>query len=308
MNKNSPILIAELGATNARLDIIQDNQSLSKKTNYLMEEYDSVESIFEDFLTKTGIKTKRAIMGVAAPVLEDQVQFVNINIKFSQNELRKKMFKDQLIVLNDLELQAYAIETLKKKDVLPIGTRKKQLEGSRILVCPGTGLGLAGIVEGNVKATEAGHLHIPSNLSTIYSIVEGYEREHNRMPSFEDLLSGKGLNFIYCFLTNSPSTPYSNEEILSETKDPNCLKTKKLMLCLLAVFLRYMALIWGATGGVYVSGSMANSLILNSNSQDFRSNFEGKDQMKIFLINTPLFLILDDNLGLRGALKIASNC
>lgn len=307
MNREEPVLIAELGATNARLDIVQGKYSKTNQANYLIKEFDSIESLLKDYLEKTGVATKRAIIGVAAPILEDTVQFVNINLKFSQSSLRENIFQDQLLILNDLELQAYAIESLKDEDVLLIGNKKKELLGTKILVSPGTGLGLAGIVEGKVKPTEAGHLNIPANLSKLSSVIKQFEVEKKRMPTFEDLLSGKGLNYIYRFLSNNSLIRFTNEEILSELKDPHCLKTKKLMLLLLATFLRYMTLVWGATGGVYISGSMANQLMKDTNVEEFRDNFEDSDTMKLLLLNTPVFLVLDLNLGLRGARKLALN-
>ena len=127
------------------------------------------------------------------------------------------------------------------------------------------------------------------------------------MPTFEDFLSGQGLNTIYRFLSDNHSCSYSNEEILSEKKDIDCFRTKKLTTHLLSVFLRYMTLIWGASGGVYLSGSIANSLMQDINAKEFRKNFEDSHKMKMFLTNTPLFLVLDLNLGLRGAREIASN-
>ena len=226
MNKKGPVFIAEIGATNARVDLVQDKYTKHNQVNYLINDFESIESLIKNYLEKTGVSAKRAIIGVAAPILEDTVEFININLKFSQNSLRKKFFKEQLLLLNDLELQAYAIDSLKDEDVLQIGDQKKELSGSKILVSPGTGLGLSGIVEGKVKPTEAGHLNIPGNLPRISSLAKNFELENKRIPTFEDLLSGKGLNYIYSFLKKNSSNPLTNEEILLELKDPNCLETK----------------------------------------------------------------------------------
>lgn len=304
---NPPILVAELGATNSRLAILSSRQSLTKQANYLTSKFKSVETLFTEYIKETGIQTKRAVIGVAAPILGDLVQFVNLDLKFSQKELEKNIFSDKLVVLNDLELQAHAVESFKEKDVFPIGELKEKLHGNKILVSPGTGLGLAGIVNGIVTPTEAGHLNIPVNLYEFSSIIEKFKLENKRMPTFEDLLSGKGINYIYCFLTNLKKSSFTNREILLNTKDPNCLKTKELLLYLLAVFLRNMVLVWGSSGGAYVSGSMINTLLLDLNEKEFRKNFENSPKMKEFLSKTPLFVVLTKNLGLRGALNLVLN-
>ena len=68
-----------------------------------------------------------------------------------------------------------------------------------------------------------------------------------------------------------------------------------------------MALIWGATGGVYISGSMVNQLMKDIDLKEFRKSFEDSETMQVLLENTPVFLVLDPNLGLRGARKLALN-
>ena len=305
MIKEDLVLIAEIGATNARIDLVKNKQSLSKQINYLLKDFDSIDSLFKEYIKETGLVAKKGVIGVAAPILEDEVKFVNAELTFSQKKLRKKFFKEGLILVNDLELQAYAVESLLEKDVLPIGKKKNQLQGTKILVSPGTGLGLAGIVDGHINSTEAGHLHVPANLFQFSSIIKSFQAENNRMPTFEDFLCGEGLNYIYCSLSSCNSSKYSNKEILLNSKDPHCLKTKELLLHLLAIFLRYTTLIWGATGGVYISGSIANSLFIDINQEDFRKDYENSDTMRPLLFHTPIFLVLEKELGLIGATKLA---
>ena len=68
-----------------------------------------------------------------------------------------------------------------------------------------------------------------------------------------------------------------------------------------------MALIWGATGGVYLSGSIVNSLMQGANFKQFRDDFEDSPTMNSLLIRIPIFLIKELNLGFKGALKLASS-
>ena len=138
------------------------------------------------------------------------------------------------------------------------------------------------------------------------SIIKKFEKEKSRMPTFEDFLSGKGINYIFCYLNASEVSNFSNEEILANTQDQNCLKTKDLIVYLLAVYLRYVALIWGATSGVYISGSMANTLLESINHTTFRTEFENSPTMKELLLKIPIYLIKELDLGLRGGLQLAT--
>ena len=154
------ILIADLGATNARFCVTKDCLTYSIKAHYQINNFDSVEELCLAYLEEKGLQNiNKAVIGVAAPILGDKVSFVNTNLEFSIKNLEKKIFSGGLIVVNDLELQAYALFNLKAEDLSYIG-KKNLKEGPKILVAPGTGLGLAGILGEAIIATEAGHINI----------------------------------------------------------------------------------------------------------------------------------------------------
>ena len=89
------------------------------------------------------------------------------------------------MVLNDLELQAYGLEAVIENDIIKIGSVKEEKKGSKVLISPGTGLGLAGIVNKEVVFTEGGHLEIPSNVQDFNYIFKKFEKERKRLPTFE---------------------------------------------------------------------------------------------------------------------------
>ena len=275
-------------------------------TSCIYSYFSSVNNLFEKYFKDCGLCLKRGIIGVAAPVLEEEVKFTNIDIDFNQKSLRNSIFKKELLVLNDLELQAYGLEAVIENDIIKIGSVKEEKKGSKVLISPGTGLGLAGIVNKEVVFTEGGHLEIPSNVQDFNYIFKKFEKERKRLPTFEDFLSGKGINYIFCYLSGSKLSPYSNEEILINKTDENCIKTRKMITFLLSVYLRYIALIWGATSGVFITGSIANTLLKKEVHSSFRTEFENSMTMKQLLLKIPLYLIKDVNLGLKGGLILAS--
>ena len=261
MKKNNSTLIAELGGTNARLGISVDGTILVESKQYFLPDFTSVDALFDKYFEEINQVVSKAIIGVAAPVIKDEIRFTNNDIKFNQNTLKNKMFPKGLMVLNDLELQAYAIEGLSNDEIIKIGQVKEEKKGSKVLISPGTGLGLAGVVDTKVIFTEGGHLNIPPDSLELEGLLKKFSEDKGRPPTFEDLLSGKGINFIFQSLNGSSGTQYSNEEILANKDNPACMKTRKLVLYLLAIYCKYIALIWGATSGVYLSGSIANTLL-----------------------------------------------
>ena len=211
-----------------------------------------------------------------------------------------------MIVVNDLALQANALFGIDEKNLSYIG-EKKLNELPKILVSPGTGLGLAGIVRDTVIATEAGHINISDKIvnQDLKSIIDRFSKENSRAPTYEDFLSGKGIIYFYESLFGSSNTELSSEAILLGRKDDNCLQVIKLLNYLLASYLRYVTLVWGSTGGVFLSGSIVKSLVLQEDYSDFRSTFEDSDTMSIVLKSTPLAIVTLEDIGFVGGMEIA---
>ena len=211
-----------------------------------------------------------------------------------------------MTVVNDLELQAYALFNLKAGDLSYIG-KKNLTEGPKILVAPGTGLGLAGILGEAVVATEAGHINISNKelRPDLEVIINKFTIENQRAPTYEDFLSGKGISYFYKALSGETNLELSSEEILLARGDKYSLQTINLLHYLLSSYLRYMALVWGSLGGVLLSGSIVNSLLLKEDYQEFRDSFEDSETMRNFLRTVPLAIILIEEIGFVGGLELS---
>ena len=216
-----------------------DCLTYSNKANYQINNFDSVEELCLAYLEDKGLKNiNKAVIGVAAPILGDKVSFVNTNLEFSIKNLEKKIFSGGLIVVNDLELQAYALFNLKAGDLSDIG-KKNLTKGPKILVAPGTGLGVAGILGDAVIATEAGHINISNKRlrPDLEVIIDIFTEENHRAPTYEDFLSGKGITYFYKALSGETKLELSNEEILSAKGDKYSLQTIDVLNYLLSSYL-----------------------------------------------------------------------
>ena len=304
-----PSLLADLGATNARFAITEDGYSYQNPKELKISEYNSMGDLCIAYLSSVNASNiRRGFIGVAAPVIGDVITFVNCDLAFSQSELESSLFPEGLKVVNDLALQAHAVNFLEEDELECIGKKFLDAKGPRILVVPGTGLGMAGIVNEEVVSTEAGHLNIPAKIKkeSLDQIIEVFRNKTGRMPTFEDFLSGKGLNFFYCVLSDQEKCSLTNEEILSNyNTDAVCLEVKESMNYLYAAYLRYLALAWGALGGVYLAGSITNSLLFDTDENKFRQIFEDSETMNSLLKATPIFRVKPQDIGFRGALKLA---
>ena len=299
MTTSKLTLISDIGGTNARMALVDNKKQTLNEKVYIHKDYEGLEEILEDFIKVTGeSELQRGILGVAAPIIGDEVNFVNANLSFSQKNLEDKFFKHGLVVLNDLELQVLALNSLTKEDVTVIG--EQQLNNStKILISPGTGLGLAGLVKGTPVATESGHINIP-HIESLESLIQNFQQKKGRTPTFEDLLSGKGILFLNEFVSNEINDSVTSEQaLMSNTKEGQ--EVREIFSVVLAIFRRFSALMWGSNGGVYLSGSIINSLIKKINLDDFRNNFEDSQTMKDLLLACPIIHVKNKDLGFIGA-------
>jgi len=283
---------------------------LTHTSTYKINDFQSLNDLFSIYLNENKLTqfVKSAIIGVAAPVIGDIIRFVNTDLSFSIKEIRSNFFPEGLQVLNDVQLQVYSLNRIPNDSLCAIGKKKNSLEGPKILIVPGTGLGLAALIDSKAIATEAGHITIPHCEDEVSELIDDYIKRKERKPTFEDIISGKGISYIYGFFSNNPDHSISNREILKKYKhDQYCQNTKELLLKILSIFTRQSALIWGSTGGVYLSGSLVKSLFQDINFDNFRGMFEDSETMKELLIRTPLYLIREENLAFLGSLEIVKN-
>ena len=184
---------------------------------------------------------------------------------------------------------------------------KHLTDGPKILVAPGTGLGLAGILGETVIATEAGHINISDKelRLDLKLIIDIFTKENHRAPTYEDFLSGKGISYFYKALSGETNLKLSSEEILLARRDKYSIQAIDLLNYLLSSYLRYMALVWGSHGGVLLSGSIVNSLVLEEDYQEFRDTFEDSETMRDFMRAVPLAIVLIEEIGFVGGLELS---
>ena len=310
MRKKINTLIADLGATNARLAIVKDFNHIINKSSYKIKNFKTLDDLLNKYINEFDIPREKlsGVLGVAAPIIGNKITFVNIDFSFNKQDIKKKFFPQGLMVLNDVQMQGYAINNLPQENLLSISGNREFSQGPKILIVPGTGLGLSILNNGKCIATEAGHLNIPNLNEKIKKILDSFEKEKERPATFEDLLSGKGISFIYAILSKNTDHNYSNEDILNNiSHDSLCNETKNCLIEIFAYFAKYGALITGSIGGVYLSGSISESLIKDEDFSKFKNIFEESSKMNKYLSNIPIFLIRGFDLGFSGALEVCKN-
>ena len=194
----------------------------------------------------------------------------------------------------------------KKSEKLPI-----------LIAGAGTGLGKALLIYNEkLKSyvpmpSEAGHVDfMPQDASELELFEFIKRRRKMRDVSYEDVLSGRGIENIYFFLKkkimskqwreieNSRDIPASISKY--RKSDHACRIVFEIFAMFYARFIRNMALDCLPYGGIFICGGIAqkNADIFN---KAFKKEYMRNSIMKSLLARFPIFLVTDEKIGLRGA-------
>jgi glucokinase len=132
------------------------------------------------------------------------------------------------------------------------------------------------------------------------------EQKQHRI-SYEQLLSGKGLEQIYQALltiNNLAFEELSAEEISTKALTGSCETCQQALaqFCqTLGSFAGNLALTLGSFGGVYIAGGSVPRFIDYLKDSDFRQRFDAKGRLSSFINNIPTYVITESQPGLLGA-------
>lgn len=313
LTSSTPIqLIADIGGTNLRIGITDHHNNISAIKVYQCNNYDSLHDIVADYIAQMGAITQPlvACFAIACPVEEDQIKMTNLPWSFSKAELQKALGLQSLHFINDYTAIAHAVPSLSNEQKVKIG------EGcpvalAPISICgPGTGLGVANLVNHNnvwiSLSGEGGHSDFAPSTTLEIDILAYLFTKYDHV-SYEQLLSGLGIEQIYQAIQSihhKKNISLSAPEISQNAIDNSCSICKLTLdtFCrILGAYAGNLALILGSFGGVYIAGGIVPRFIEYVSTSAFREGFESKGRFSAFNANIPTYVITESQPGLLGA-------
>ncbi len=325
-------LVADIGGTNIRLAIADQFQQLSQISSYQCANFNSLAEVISLYLTEKELTEAtlngsviNACLAIACPVDDDLIAMTNLPWKFSQQALKQQLKLNNLTLINDYTAIALAIPHLDDTQKVKIGGGKT-VAGKNIAVCgPGTGLGVASLINISTSAEKAhwhcvsgegGHVDFAPVDNTEIEILQ-YLQTIKKRVSYEQLLSGYGLEQIYQALRviknrhegitkeNEPKTSkLSAKDISTHALSKSCDVCQQALsqFCkVLGSFAGNLALTLNSQGGVYIAGGIAPRFIDYIKTSEFRARFEAKGRLSGITQQTPTYIITESQPGLLGA-------
>jgi glucokinase len=264
-------------------------------------------------------KVQIVVCGIPGDVIQNRVDAINIPHwgRIDGTEAARVLGVSAVILLNDFECAAYALNGLNSKDFHCIREGKCPTGTVKAMVGLGTGLGVA-------FANQIGEFTqpCPSEAGWIpFWEISNEERDmakHLRESlgvdtlSFEHVCSGPALVRLAGYVATQTGSKvfYSSPKEISENYN-NCNVAQasvKLMGRFLGRFLAVLSLVYKPTGGIYLTGGTMDSLApLIELSDSFTSGLDShKHPILLNISKSPsVYIITRKDVGMWGAREYA---
>lgn len=304
-------LLGDIGGTNARFSFVSADRGSRKifPTEKTADYPNIGDAIEQHILPLTGEYPENLVLAVAAPIEGDVVRMTNCHWSIEPRELIKRFNFKRVLLINDFEAQALAIAAVESSYLKPIGGGTQHIYGSRVVLGPGTGLGVAGIASCNCRflpvAGEGGHVDFAPHTSRDFALMPYFLKGRNRI-SVEKVLSGGGFLRIYNAICAADGISPVLEEAAAitaaahENSNKQAVETVQLFFSYLARFAGDFAMIFKAHGGVYIGGGIVPKIADLLDEAKFREEFEDKGRHKRILETVPIYIMTHPHAALKG--------
>lgn len=272
------------------------------------------DAIERTVVAAAGAQPKSAILALAGPIAGDSVPLTNSDWVVRPNELIKRFGLAEVVLLNDFEAQALALPDLGTGDLDPIGDGVSRPEAVRVVLGPGTGLGVCALVRARGTWVpvpgEGPHIDLGPVTDRDMAIWPNIERVHGRVTA-EAVLSGPGMYRLYRAICKADgieprlATPEAVTAAGLASTDTQAMETLRLFATYLGRVAGDLALIFMAYGGVFLGGGIASKIAPVLKAGPFRQAFTAKAPHTALLERMATAIITKDDAALGGIAAFA---
>jgi len=301
----------DLGGTKTLLALARQEAGtirIVRQQRYASADYPIFESMLDDFLAGVG-PLAAACFGVAGPTDGQHAKLTYLPWQLSATELGRRYAIRRVALANDFAAAAHGLPLVEPAHIVTLHGGQPVDRAPRVILGAGTGLGVAGLVwQGDryrVIAGEGGHIGFAPQTDDQGELWR-WLLERNGRVTTEDIVSGPGLARIYAFLGGRPQEPAEIGAAAIAGSDPLAGAALRLWLACYGAFAGDLGMHWLARGGVYLAGGIAAKLMPHTDMAPFLDAFFAKREHQALATSLPVYLLTDEDLGLKGALALAA--
>jgi len=310
-----PVLIGDIGGTNARFSILPDPEAEPIPfPTVRTADFANIDDAIAAATAGSAVRPRSAVLAVAGPVDGDEIDLTNCDWVVRPRTLNARFGIGEIIVLNDFEAQALATAALDAAEMERIGGGEPEDGASRVVLGPGTGLGVAGMVRARAiwipVPGEGGHVDLGPRTARDLEIWPHLEPIEGRI-SGEQMLCGRGLTNIYRAVAKANGRPPLLEAPADISgaalagSDPDAAEALDLFVTCLGRLAGDLALVFMSRGGVFLTGGIPQKIVPALKSGNFRTAFEDKAPHSALLAAMPVYVITHPRAALAGLAAFA---
>lgn len=312
-------MVGDIGATNARFALVAPGSSDIENIQSLKcEDFDNIQSAISFYISSfLELDIVSACFATAGTVHLDVFKLANNHWTINKSDVAKTLNGVTIKWINDFTAQAFATTTLTDGEVITLNKGIVKPEKLRLVIGPGTGLGVCGLIMSPSGwlpiAGEGGHSDFAPNTSIEYEILTLLAKKFGHV-AVERILSGPGIMNLYealCQINGKDRIYTTPSEITAAAvnagADPIADETIQMFCKIFGSVAGSMALTVGALGGVYITSDLVRNFLDLFIESDFQKSFESKGRLQSVLEDIPVYLSKKKNMGLIGTVYEINN-
>ena len=309
-----PVLVVDIGGTNVR--IARKSSADGRLSAPVHFRTGSFAGLAEAVMaTQAGEEKARSLIACGAgPVEGRTLKLTNAPWLIDGPQVAAKLGLEQGLLLNDFEAQALSLPAIAPEWTQEIGPPLPATKGPKVILGPGTGLGIAALVEIGGRhvplASEASHLDFGPQEPDEWAVFPHLERVMGRI-SAESVMSGPGLARLHRARMAALGLPVPvcdgagvGARAIADAASQEA-ETVRLFWRQIARFAGDMAITYLATGGVTLAGGVLPQLAGLLDPVAFRKAFEAKAPVDALTRRIPVRLVTAPDIVLAGMAAIA---
>ncbi len=310
-------LVGDIGGTNMRLAAEEDGKIIRQQTLPTVGDV-SIADALAEFCRSSGQSPINIAIAAAGIVDQGKVVLTNTGTVITEAKIAAACGTPKSTILNDFEAAAWSLANVDGDDLTCLQGNKILLEKPRVIIGPGTGLGVGALVyrgtDPVVVQGEGGHVRLSPDtheelaifkaLGELWPVVRMGE---GQAVEAEAVLSGTGLPYFYKAIANVLGMhvePKKSGDIFESAKAKSDSVAEKAV----TYFTKYLGEIAGdmgvtfsAKGGVFLTGGVIASNKWIFDSPVFLNAFNSGGRHSAFRKTLPIFINNNSNFGLNGA-------
>ncbi|QFT56567.1 glucokinase [Microbulbifer sp. THAF38] len=311
-------IVADIGGTNARFAIARpvaegyQLEGLKVVDCKRFEGFDAALQHWLDGLNQP--RPEKACIAAAGPLEKtpsgSRVYMTNLGWSIDATALAEEFQFPHLELINDFAALAQSLPRLTSSDYKVLRDVPRPQGAPMVVLGPGTGLGVAGLVEADgryhVLAGEGGHANLTVSTERELQLLQILMK--SRTPVFNEwVLSGNGLVNLYravCELNGRPPEALTPPDVSTrglDNSDPMCRETLLDFLNFLGSVAGDAALYMGARGGVFLGGGILPRIAELLPESEFEQRFLTKGRVAQWMQAVPVYALNAGYQALIGA-------